>query len=441
VQLIWPWQDRNHRFSWLKASTFALMFAPAIWLLDQIITEQFGPVPLGGMTYWSGLWATALLMLTLAITPAVTIFGWRQLIIVRRMIGVTALAYTIAHLIIYFALRFWNFASIAHEMVTRISLILATIATIGLIALGATSLDAAVRRMGAKGWQRLHNAVYAIAALALIHYLLSPDIYPEQYLMSGLFFWLMGWRLLNQRGQGTNPVALALLAVAACLFTAVLEFSWIWAYQDYQPSEILDLYFTLTLGIPPMWKILVLGLLIALAPAATSAPRLRPPALSRAKSYSQRCAAMARHSPAAARPATCLQRSGVAVKRVHRNLERAVFLAAPHNDGLAVINHRLSTWRSDCQRVAPDFNGEVTGLNDIDDFETKCLYPAINHALLRGLNGRPALDHRRSGNEQTGVLLVKRSQSGEILVRNGLCERRGEGLDLGANAHSYFPFD
>jgi hypothetical protein len=69
--------------------------------------------------------------------------------------------------------------------------------------------------------------------------------------------------------------------------------------------------------------------------------------------------------------------------------------AAPHNDGLAVINHRLSTWRPDCQRVAPDFNGEVTGLNDIDDFETKSLYPAINHALLRGLNGRPALDHRR----------------------------------------------
>ncbi len=75
------------------------------------------------------------------------------------MIGVTALAYAIAHMIIYFALRFWNFASIAHEMVTRVSLILATIATIGLIALGATSLDAAVRRMGAKGWQRLSDHV------------------------------------------------------------------------------------------------------------------------------------------------------------------------------------------------------------------------------------------------------------------------------------------
>ena len=60
MQLIWPWQDRNRKFSWLKASAFALMFVPAIWLIDQIVTEQFGPVPLGGMTYWSGLSASLL---------------------------------------------------------------------------------------------------------------------------------------------------------------------------------------------------------------------------------------------------------------------------------------------------------------------------------------------------------------------------------------------
>jgi methionine sulfoxide reductase heme-binding subunit len=47
---------------------------------------------------------------------------------------------------------------------TRFSLIVALLATIGLIALGATSLDAAVARMGAKGWKRLHNIIYACAA-------------------------------------------------------------------------------------------------------------------------------------------------------------------------------------------------------------------------------------------------------------------------------------
>jgi methionine sulfoxide reductase heme-binding subunit len=279
-QSIWPWQDRKNRFSWLKASVFTLMFAPGIWLIYQVAAGEFGPVPLGGMTYWSGVWATALLLLALAITPALTITQWGQLIIVRRMIGVAALAYTIAHFIIYFALRFWDFASIAHEMVTRLSLILAMVATIGLIALGVTSVDAAVRRMGAKGWQQLHNAIYAIAALALIHFLLSPDAYPEQYLMSGMFFWLMGWRILNRRGHGSDVSALAALAVSSSLFTAILEAGWLWAYHDYEPIDTLDNNFSLVLGVSPAWKVLILGVLIALGAASRQALGLKTPRLS-----------------------------------------------------------------------------------------------------------------------------------------------------------------
>jgi methionine sulfoxide reductase heme-binding subunit len=275
--LVWPWQDRNNKFSWLKASVFALMFAPGIWLVYQVAAGEFGPVPLGGMTYWSGVWATALLLVALAITPALTITQWGQLIIVRRMIGVAALAYAIAHIIIYFALRFWNFASIAHEMVTRLSLIVASIATIGLIALGATSVDVAVRRMGAKGWQQLHNAIYAITALALVHYLLSPDAYPEQYLLSAMFFWLMGWRVLNRRGHGSDASALALLAVSASLFAAFLEAGWLWAYHDYEPLGTLGNNLSLVLGVSPAWKILILGLLIALCAASRQALGLKMP--------------------------------------------------------------------------------------------------------------------------------------------------------------------
>jgi sulfoxide reductase heme-binding subunit YedZ len=273
--VIWPWQDRAHGFSWLKAGIFALMFLPAIWLIHQVATQQFGPVPLGGMTYWSGVWATAILLLALAITPVSTIFRWRQLLIVRRMIGVTALAYTIGHIIIYFALRLWNFTHIAHEIVTRLSLILATVATIGLIALGASSIDAAVRRMGARGWQRLHNTIYVIAALALVHFLLSPDIYPEQYLLSGLFFWLMVWRALDCRRHGTDARALAVLAVAAGLFTALLEALWIWAYHGYPPSGTLANNFSLDLGVAPAWQVLGLGLLIAGAALAAQTLHFR----------------------------------------------------------------------------------------------------------------------------------------------------------------------
>ena len=271
MPLIWPWQDGTRGFSWLKAGTFALMFGPAIWLIDQAATGEFGPVPLGGMTYWSGFWATAILLLALAVTPASTIFGWRRLIIARRMIGVTALAYTVGHIFIYFALRFWNFAFIANEIATRLSLIVATASTIGLIALGATSVDAAVRWMGAKGWQRLHSAVYVTAALAILHYLLSPGLFPDQFLLSGLFFWLMMWRVLERRGRGVNAGALALLALASSLFTAAFQVGCIWAFRGYSLSEIFSIYFTPILGIPPMWTVLALGLLIAAAAFAQQA--------------------------------------------------------------------------------------------------------------------------------------------------------------------------
>jgi len=265
LRLIWPWQDRQRRFSWLKAGTFALMFVPGIWLVHQFATGEFGPVPLGGMTYWSGVWATAILLLALAVTPAMTIFRWRALISVRRMIGVMALAYTVAHIFIYFALRLWNFASIANEMVSRLTLIVASVSTLGLIALGATSLDAAVQRMGAKGWNQLHNTIYAVTALAILHYLLSPGIFSAQYLMSGMFFWLMFWRVLKRHGREADVRALALLAVASSLFTAFLEAGWIWAYHGYGAAGTLRGNFTLDLGLSAAWQILALGLLIVLA--------------------------------------------------------------------------------------------------------------------------------------------------------------------------------
>jgi methionine sulfoxide reductase heme-binding subunit len=285
VQLIWPWQDRQRGFSALKAGAFALMLAPAAWLGYQLDDGQLGiyPLWLGGLTYWSGVWATAILFLALAITPAITIFRWRVLIDVRRMVGVTALVYSIAHIPIYFALRSWNFAFILNETATRPSLIAATVSTIGLIVLGLTSLDAVVAHMGVKGWQRLHNTVYAVTALALLHALLSRGSFPEQYLMSGAFLWLMLWRALDRYGWGANAAALAVLAVASSLCAALTEAVRLWLNRGYDPLQTLGFNFTLDFGIPPAWTVLGFGLAIALAAAVRNAPTLMPTAITARK--------------------------------------------------------------------------------------------------------------------------------------------------------------
>jgi methionine sulfoxide reductase heme-binding subunit len=281
LHLIWPWQDRNRRFSRLKAVTFALMLWPAIrtaWLVGAGDYGSTWSLALPALTYWSGVWATVVLLMALAVTPAATILRWPALVDVRRMVGVAALVYTIAHVVIYFAFRRWDFANIATDVITRATLIVATLSTIGLIVLGATSVDAAVKYMGAKNWQRLHTTNYAISALAILHVLLARGTYTEQYVLTTLFFWLMAWRVLARYGLGTNGKALAMLAVASCLLAASLEAGFLWARRGFDVWDTFGVNFNLAVldfGFPPAWQVLALGLAVALAAAGRELLRAR----------------------------------------------------------------------------------------------------------------------------------------------------------------------
>jgi sulfoxide reductase heme-binding subunit YedZ len=280
VLFIWPWQDRNRRFSWLKASAFALVLFPAVRTAYLLAIGDYGifAMALGGLTYWSGVWATVILLMALAVTPAAAIFRWPALVDVRRMIGVAALVYTIAHMVIYFAFRRWDFAYIVNDM-TRLSMIVATLSTIGLIVLGATSVDAAIRYMGAKNWQRLHTTNYVISGLAILHVVLARGTYTEQYMLTALFFWLMVWRVLARYGLGANIKALAILAVASCLVAAFLEAGFLWGRRGFDVLATLGYNLTLAIldvGYPPAWQVLAFGLLVALGAAGREV--LRPKA-------------------------------------------------------------------------------------------------------------------------------------------------------------------
>jgi methionine sulfoxide reductase heme-binding subunit len=273
VRWVWPWQDRRRRFSWLKGVTFALMVGLAarfFWQAYGVHDYGMFPIALGGMTFWSGAWATVMLLAALAATPAAKLLRWPAVIDVRRMIGVTALLYTLGHVVIYFALRMWNFTFILNEVATQLSLILATLSTVGLIALGVTSTDGSIRRMGAANWQRLHNLTYIISALALLHVVLARGTYTEQYTLTGVFVWLMVWRLLARRGRATDPVALVLLTVGCAVFTALLEAGFLFVRRGYELSWTLGNNFNpemIDVFVPPAWQVLVMGLAFALAAA------------------------------------------------------------------------------------------------------------------------------------------------------------------------------
>ena len=167
-----PWRDRHGKFLKFKAAVLACMPIPglvwAYWLID----GDLGGRPVNDVIHGFGSWTVRFLMLALAITPFARILEWPRLLTVRRMVGVTAAVYATVHFSLYIVDQKFNLLTVASEIVLRFYLAIGFVALSGLIALGVTSTDAAMKRMG-KRWKQLHRLVYPIGVLALLHFFIQ----------------------------------------------------------------------------------------------------------------------------------------------------------------------------------------------------------------------------------------------------------------------------
>lgn len=227
MQRIYPWLDRQGRFSGLRAACFALVLVPALILAYEAWTGQLGSKPWTRAVHDTGTWALRILLVTLAVTPLRRLLDWNKLIGIRRMLGLAAMSYALAHLALYCIDLAFDWGLILSEIVKRFYLLVGILALAGLCLLGATSTDAMIRRLGAGRWQMIHRLVYLIAALGLFHFALQSKIDVTQpVLMSGLFALLMAYRGLKRFDIPFNGLSLSLTALAAGLATALAETAW-----------------------------------------------------------------------------------------------------------------------------------------------------------------------------------------------------------------------
>ncbi|MGE7468899.1 sulfite oxidase heme-binding subunit YedZ [Bosea sp. NPDC003192] len=223
----WPWNDRQGRFSALRASCFALVLVPALILVWQAWSHQLGSKPWTQAVHDTGTWALRILVITLAVTPLRRILDWNKLIGIRRMLGLSAMAYALGHLALYCIDLAFDWGLILSEIVKRFYLVVGITALIGLVVLGVTSTDGMIRRLGSGRWQRLHNVVYVIACLGLFHFALQSKIDVTQpVLLSGLFALLLAYRGLNRLKIPLSFSSLALTALGVGLATALAETAW-----------------------------------------------------------------------------------------------------------------------------------------------------------------------------------------------------------------------
>jgi methionine sulfoxide reductase heme-binding subunit len=272
---VYPWTDRTGRFSALKTAVFAGLFIPALWLVWRWQTGDLGPRPYTEAIHFTGDWAIRLLAITLAVTPLQRIFGWGRLALVRRQIGLAVLAYALLHVTLYIADQKFALWHVASEIALRIYLTIGFVAVVGLIALGVTSTDGSVRRLGRK-WKLLHRAVYVIGALAVVHYFMQSKIDATQSaLIMGFVVLALSYRLLKP-AQIRSPVVLLVTAAAAALVTAGLEATWYGLATGVKPLAVLHANLLFPTVIRPAWWVLGTGVGISAAAWLRSISLRRP---------------------------------------------------------------------------------------------------------------------------------------------------------------------
>jgi methionine sulfoxide reductase heme-binding subunit len=261
------WLDAGGRLSPLRVGTLTFLLLPVAIAIYDYGTVGFGPRPVNDVIHRTGYWALLFLLISLALTPLRRIARFGRLIDVRRMVGVGAFAYAAAHISLYVVDQKYDFWKVGSEIVLRLYLTIGFIALLGLALLAATSTDGMVRRLGGRRWQRLHQIVYGIGLLALIHFFqqTKADVWLPTF-VAGLFGWMMGYRILiklkKERGE-LSTWALAGLSVAVAVLTFIAEAVGIGIAFNVSPLRVLETAFDFDFySIRPGWLVLGAGMIV-----------------------------------------------------------------------------------------------------------------------------------------------------------------------------------
>ncbi len=171
------------------------------WLLYAALSDQLGANPAEALIRATGDWTLRFLCLVLAITPLRVITQTPSLARFRRMLGLFVYFYVTLHLLSYswFDMGF-DLAAIGLDIAKRWFILVGFAAFVLLTPLALTSFNRAIKTLGARRWQALHKSVYAVAALAVLHFFWmrsGKNDYAEVLVYAAILAGLLGWRLVQ----------------------------------------------------------------------------------------------------------------------------------------------------------------------------------------------------------------------------------------------------
>jgi sulfoxide reductase heme-binding subunit YedZ len=122
------------------------------------------------MTWRTGRYALAFLILSLVPTVIATVPGFKAVLQIRRALGLYAFMYAVLHFLVFVELDYgFDFGLIVIAIVEGPFVLVGLAALIILTLLAVTSTAGWKRRLG-RNWKRLHRLVYLAGGLAVVHY-------------------------------------------------------------------------------------------------------------------------------------------------------------------------------------------------------------------------------------------------------------------------------
>ncbi len=182
--------------NWLKIATHIGSLLPLALLIWAYWQNQLTVNPIQEITFRTGKTAINLLVLSLAVTPVYIVFGFRQVIPLRKLLGLYAFLYVGLHFLVFVWLDYGLDLQLIWEAIFEKRYALVGFAAfLILIPLAITSTKGWMKRLG-KNWKRLHRFVYLVALLAVVHYiwLVKSDI-REPLIYGGVVITLLVLRL------------------------------------------------------------------------------------------------------------------------------------------------------------------------------------------------------------------------------------------------------
>ena len=181
----------NYRKLAIPAVIHTSALVPLGSLIYDYVFHRMSANPIQDITFRTGKPALVLLMLTLACTPANSIFRIRAALHIRRTLGLYVFLYACLHFLVFAGLDYGFQPYLLREAILeKPYALIGLLAFLILIPLAITSTDRWIKRLGRR-WKLLHRSIYLTGLLAIVHYiwLVKSDI--RQPLVFGVVFLLL----------------------------------------------------------------------------------------------------------------------------------------------------------------------------------------------------------------------------------------------------------